>query len=268
MKISEQQIHLFQEKVLSFYEKHGRDLPWRKTTNPYKILLSEVMLQQTQVSRVIEYYTQWIARWPTIESLAEASRKDVLQAWMGLGYNRRAVHVHQAAHAIAKTFDGDVLQAMDHFDEVPGIGPYTSQAVRIFASNADIVTVDTNIRRILIHEFSLPEGLSSKALWSLAERCLPKGRSCEWHNALMDYGALLMTSRKTGIRPLTTQSRFEGSDRQIRGMILRSLLQHPSSLAELKKKINVKTSRLKTILDKMLHEGLISVHDNEYVIKE
>lgn len=268
MNISDQQIRLFQKKVLSFYTQHGRDLPWRKTTDPYKILLSEVMLQQTQVSRVIEYYTQWTSRWPTIESLAEASQKDVLRAWMGLGYNRRAIHLHQAARAISKTFDGDVLKAMNSYDEVPGIGPYTSRAVQIFSSNADIVTVDTNIRRILIHEFLLSENLSPKVLWLLAERCLPSGRSREWHNALMDYGALLMTSRKTGIRPLAIQSRFKGSDRQIRGIVIRSLLQHPSPLSELEKITNVNTIRLKKILNKMIQESLISAYDNQYTIKE
>jgi len=268
VNISDQQIRLFQEKVLSFYTQHGRDLPWRKTTDPYKILLSEMMLQQTQVSRVMEYYMQWIERWPTVESLAEAPWKDVLKAWMGLGYNRRAVHVHQAAQTIANTFAGDILQAMEHYEKVPGIGLYTSRAVRIFASNADIVTVDTNIRRIFIHEFSLPENISSKELWSLAEQCLPKDQSRTWHNALMDYGALLMTSRKTGIRPLTMQSKFEGSDRQIRGMILRQLLQCSSSLEELKMITKINTSRLQKILEKMIQEGLISLSNNRYSIQE
>ncbi len=268
MKISDQQICLFQEKVLSFYRQYGRDFPWRKTTDPYKILLSEVMLQQTQASRVIEYYMQWIRRWPTVGALAEASRKDVLKAWMGLGYNRRAVHVHQAAQTITKIFAGNVLQAMEHYEEVPGIGPYTSRAVRIFASNAGIVTVDTNIRRIFIHEFSLPENISSKELWSLAEQCLPKDQSRKWHNALMDYGALLMTSRKTGIRPLTTQSKFEGSDRQIRGMVLRHLLHHPSSFEELKTTTKVNMPRLQKILEKMLQEDMIFIRNDRYRIKE
>jgi A/G-specific adenine glycosylase len=265
---SPERIQEFQKKVFSFYQKNKRDLPWRKTTDPYKILLSELMLQQTQVNRVILYYEKWIARWPAIDALASASLAEVLQAWMGLGYNTRAVNLHKAARKIVTEFDNDVIEAMKQYKEIPGVGRYTSQAVQIFSTNADLVTVDTNIRRIFIKEFHLPEKVSDKELWGLAERCLPKGRSREWHNALMDYGALHLTSQKTGIKPKTQQSRFEGSDRQIRARILRCLLNDTMSLSELKKTFRIEQKRLRRILDKMVTEKIIVNKNNSYQLNE
>ena len=250
-------IRRFQKKIFSFYTKNKRDLPWRKTTDPYKILLSELMLQQTQVNRVKHYYERWIEKWPTIETLAIASLPEVLQMWMGLGYNTRAVNLHKTAQVIVSEFKGDVLAAMKHYKQLPGIGKYTSQAVQIFSTNADLVTVDTNIRRILISEFHLPTTISDVELWSLAETCLPKGLSRDWHNALMDYGALHLTAQKTGIKPKTQQSRFEGSDRQIRAQILRGLLQKSLTFSELEKLVHIDRERLKPILEKMIKEHII-----------
>ena len=268
MGISNEKIVKFRRKVFTFFKNHGRDLPWRMTEDPYKILLSELMLQQTQVSRVITYYTSWVQRWPTIQLLATASRHEVLQAWMGLGYNTRAIRLQKAAQIIVKEFQGDVITAMNNYKAIPGVGRYTSQAVLIFAANADLATVDTNIRRIFIHEFSLPETVSEKTIWGLAQRCLPKGRSRDWHNALMDYGALHLTARKTGIPPKTKQPRFEESDRQLRGRIIRLLLQKDQGFAQIKKLFEVDEPRLQIILDKLAHEGIISRKNDRYHLKE
>ena len=265
---SPERIQEFQKKVFSFYQRNKRDLPWRKTTDPYKILLSELMLQQTQVNRVILYYEKWIARWPTIDVLVSAMRAEVLQAWMGLGYNTRAVNLHKAARKIVTEFGNDVLEAMKQYKEIPGVGRYTSQAVQIFSTNANLVTVDTNIRRIFIKEFNLPEKVSDKALWELAERCLPRGKSRDWHNALMDYGALFLTAKKTGIKPKTQQSQFEGSDRQIRARILRCLLKEKMSLSELEKTVRIEQIRLRQILDKMMNEKIIMTKNNSYQLNE
>ena len=265
---SPERIQEFQKKVFSFYKKYGRELPWRKTTDPYKILLSELMLQQTQVNRVILYYEKWISRWPTIHALASASLAEVLQAWMGLGYNTRAINLHKAARKIVAEFNNDVLEAMKQYKEIPGVGRYTSQAVQIFSTNANLVTVDTNIRRIFIKEFNLPEKVSDKALWELAERCLPRGKSRDWHNALMDYGALFLTAKKTGIKPKTQQSQFEGSDRQIRARILRCLLKEKMSLSELEKTVRIEQIRLRQILDKMMNEKIIMTKNNSYQLNE
>jgi A/G-specific adenine glycosylase len=266
--IPQEKIQRFQKKVFSFYKRYRRKLPWRKTSDSYKILLSELMLQQTQVNRVILYYEKWITRWPTIDALASASLAEVLKMWIGLGYNTRAVNLHKAARKIVTTFDSDVLEAMKQYKEIPGVGRYTSQAVQIFSTNTDLVTVDTNIRRIFIHEFNLPETVTDKALWELAERCLPRGKSRDWHNALMDYGALFLTAKKTGIKPKTQQSKFEGSDRQIRARILRCLLKEKMSLSELEKTVRIEQIRLTQILDKMMNEKIIMKKNNSYQLNE
>jgi A/G-specific adenine glycosylase len=266
--ISHDEIQRFQQKIFSFYQQNKRQLPWRNTTDPYKILLSELMLQQTQASRVVSYYTKWIARWPTLKALASASRAEVLQAWMGLGYNTRAVHLHQAVQKIAAEFEGDVIAAMKQYNEIPGVGRYTAQAVQIFSTNADLVTIDTNIRRIFIAEFHLSENISARNLWEYAEQCLPRGRSREWHNALMDYGALHQTAKKTGIHSLSQQSSFEGSDRQIRAAVLRFLLSGPSSFEIIHGTLGGEQKRLRKILGKMADEEILVQQNKRYQVKE
>jgi len=261
-------IQRFQQKVFSFYQRYGRKLPWRNTTDPYRILVSELMLQQTQVLRVIPYYEQWIARWPTLVALASASRADVLKVWMGLGYNTRAVYLHKAVQKIVAKYDGDVIAAMKQHQEIPGVGRYTAQAVQIFSTNADLVTVDTNIRRIFIAEFHLSEDLSTRKLWEVAEQCLPLGRSREWHNALMDYGALQQTAKKTGIRPTSQQSQFDGSDRQLRAAILRLLLRGPCLFDTIHDVVGGEQMRLRKILGKMVDEELLVLQNKRYQVKE
>jgi A/G-specific adenine glycosylase len=263
-----EEIQRFQQKIFLFYQQNKRELPWRNTTDPYKILLSELMLQQTQVSRVVSYYETWIARWPTLEALASASRAEVLQAWMGLGYNTRAVHLHQAVQKIVAEFDGNVIAAMKQYKEISGVGRYTAHAVQIFSTNANLVTVDTNIRRIFIAEFHLPEDLSTRELWEIAAQCLPQGRSREWHNALMDYGALQQTAKKTGIRPASQQSSFEGSDRQIRAAVLRLLLSGPASFGTIHHTLGGQQMRLRKILSKMVNEKLLVLQNERYQVKE
>jgi A/G-specific adenine glycosylase len=186
--------------------------------------------------------------------------------WMGLGYNRRAYYFHQTAKIIYQDFNGDILGAIKKYNKVPGIGVYTSKAVQIFSKNADIATVDTNIRRIYIHEFQLPDTISNSEISVIAERCRPKGRSREWHNALMDYGALKMTAATTGIKPKTQQSKFNGSNRQIRAKILRSLLENPLPLIEIQQHLNVEKERLEQILEKMVDEGIINYENEMYQV--
>ncbi len=269
--ISPQGIRQFRKKILSFYAKRKRDLPWRRTADPYAILLSEVMLQQTQVDRVIVYYNKWLRKWPTIHNLANAERASVLREWLGLGYNNRARNLHETAKIISGKHRGDVLAALKQYKELPGIGPYTSRAVRIFSTNEGIITVDTNIRRILIHEFGLDEKITDRQLGEVAEKCCPKGKGREWHNALMDYGATFLTSRRTGIRPKTSQGRFEGSDRQIRSKVLRLLLSKGKiSFDELKKELRMIVEcsgvRLRRILGNMEADALIRQRNGKYII--
>jgi A/G-specific adenine glycosylase len=266
VKIPLKKINQVQEEILSFYFKNKRDLPWRKTQDPYKILLSEFMLQQTQVNRVIEYYNKWIERWPTIKDLSLASFQDVLSEWMGLGYNRRAPYLHNTSKIIVNNYNCGVLSAMQEYKKLPGIGKYTARAVRIFARNEDIATVDTNIRRILIHMFDLSRDISDNTLFEIAEACVPKNMSCIWHNALMDYGALYLTSRKTGIKPKSKQSIFEGSNRQIRGKILRLLIKECYDRKKLSDILDIEQNRLDNILNKMVQEMLISKQHDCYMI--
>ncbi|MBW2982971.1 Fe-S cluster assembly protein HesB [Candidatus Woesearchaeota archaeon] len=262
------QVEALQRKILDFYEKQGRSLPWRKTTDRYKVLVSEIMLQQTQVDRVTQKYEAWIKRFPTAKALAEAPLSDVLKLWSGLGYNNRAKRLHDAAKKVVEESDGEIPDDEEDLKRLPGIGPYTARSVLIFADNRDLATVDTNIRRILIHELGLPETTTEKELFDQAEKLLPKGRSRDWHNALMDYGALHLTSRKSGIRPKTRQSRFQGSKRQVRSTLLKHALERGSVTEQEAEELFPDTEHdVKGILEDLEKEGLLEKGEKDYKIK-
>ncbi len=224
IELERERIERLQEKVFDFYRGNKRMFPWRETTDRYAVLVSEIMLQQTQAERVVEKFLAWLERFPDIRSLANASLKDVLASWSGLGYNARGQRLQRCAKIIDSEYAGVVPSLQEKLIGLPGIGFYTSRSIPIFADNLDIATVDTNIRRIYIHEFGLPEIIKPGELLSLAEEILPAGRSRDWHNALMDYGALFLTGRKTGVRPVTRQSKFKGSKRWYRGRIVKALV--------------------------------------------
>ena len=173
---------MLQKTILSWYAKFGRKLPWRETTDPYKILVSEMMLQQTQVDRVIPKYHAFLKRFPTVKSLADTPVAEVLQYWSGLGYNRRALYLRRCAQALAgKNFPQDV----NSLQQLPGLGSYTAAAVLSFALNKDVVVIDVNIS-LLFKRIFYPR----KDVEKIAEEVLPLGRSRDWHNALMDIGSL------------------------------------------------------------------------------
>jgi A/G-specific adenine glycosylase len=200
-----------QTALLAWFAEHSRDLPWRRTRDPYAVLVSEVMLQQTQVPRVIPRYLEWIARWPTVEALAAAPLHDVICAWQGLGYNRRAVNLHRAAQIVAaKGWPEDLT-------ELPGVGDYTAAAIRRFAFGEAVLPIDTNIRRVLERtggEFG-PE--AAEALMDLgATVCLARVPRCGECPL-----AAACPSRGSRYEPLRKQSRFEGSFRQRRATALR-----------------------------------------------
>jgi A/G-specific adenine glycosylase len=222
-RLTSEQIRALRRKILGYYRQHGRDLPFRNVTDPYKIAVAEIMLQQTPVERVLPKYSAWIARWPSWRSLAKAGDRQLLTMWSGLGYNRRALYLGRMAQTIVTEHGGELPADEKTLCALPGIGPYTSRAILIFAFNRPLVTVDTNVRRVLIHELGLPHSISAKPLERIAQQVLPPRRARDWHNALMDYGAMALTARKSGIKPLSRQSRFEGSIRQIRGEIVRQL---------------------------------------------
>ena len=236
--------------IFRWFAVHGRDLPWRQTRDPWAVLVSECMLQQTQVDRVIPKYLDFLRRWPTPAALASASLREVLASWSGLGYNRRAKYLHSAALAICTRFEGKVPLDLNSLLSLPGIGRYTAAAIVSFADNGDVVLWDTNIRRIFMRvlhggEFArrLPD---DRALEETLESLLPRGRSRDWHGALMDFGSAVCVGRAPACRTcplaalctaapsflvsvspraalLRPQSRFEGSRRQVRGAIVRLL---------------------------------------------
>lgn len=266
--ITAKQIKAFQKKILKYYDSKGRELPWRKTRNRYNIFVSEIMLQQTQVSRVIEKYKEWLKAFPTVQKLAEAKLSDVLRVWSGLGYNSRGKRLWEAAKIIVEQYKGKAPQRVEELIALPGIGPYTARSILIFADNRNIATVDTNIRRIFIHEFKLSETIPDKDLFMLAEKILPKGKSRDWHNALMDYGSHILTSKETGIRPKTQQSKFKGSRREYRAKIIKYLTQHQLiSLAQAKKEFSKCSQDLKSIFEELEKEELIKKEKQSYSIQ-
>ena len=182
------------------------------------------MLCQTQVSRVIVYYNQWMKLFPSVEVLAQATNTEVLSARSGLGYNSRGLRVKQSAEKIVNGWKFPTTY--EDLISLPGVGDYVASAILAFAYNQDIAVIDTNIRRILIHQYTLDEKTSLKDLKILALEILPRGYAREWYNALMDYGALELTAKRSGIRPTTRQSKFEGSRRQVRAWIVKEIINY------------------------------------------
>jgi A/G-specific adenine glycosylase len=209
--------------LLAWFAEHGRDLPWRRTRDPYAILVSEVMLQQTQVERVVARYLEWLERWPTVDALAEASTADVIRAWQGLGYNRRGLNLLRAAHHVARNGWPEDLTVL------PGVGPYTAAAVRNFAFGAHVLPEDTNVRRVRErtgHRFS---ARAAQALMDLgATVCLARIPRCDSCPLAGDC-----PSRGRRYEPQRKQSRFEGSFRQRRARTLRLVSAGDRPLAEL-----------------------------------
>ena len=209
--------------LLAWYAEHSRDLPWRRTRDPYAILVSEVMLQQTQVPRVVPRYLEWIERWPTAEALAAAPRSEVILAWQGLGYNRRAVSLHRAAQVVAE------LGWPDDLTRLPGVGPYTAAAIACFAFGRDVVPEDTNVRRVRDRTGVAFDGECAQALMDLgATVCLARVPRC-----IVCPLAAGCPSRGRRFEPARRQGPFEGSFRQRRSQTLRLVAAAPQALDEL-----------------------------------
>jgi A/G-specific adenine glycosylase len=212
-----------EELLLDWYARECRDLPWRRTRDPYAILVSEVMLQQTQVERVIPRYVEWLERWPTADTLAAAPLADVIRAWQGLGYNRRGVNLHRAAQVVADHGWPDDLT------ELPGVGPYTAAAVGNFAFGRAELPVDTNVERVRARTGVTFTPNAAQALMDLgATICLARIPRCERCPL-----ATACPSRGRRYEPRRKQSRFEGSFRQRRAATLRLVAERPRTLAEL-----------------------------------
>lgn len=252
------------------YFEEGRDfLPWRATRDPYKILISEVMLQQTQVDRVIPYYKKFVRTYPTAAVLARVSFKNVLSHWQGLGYNRRAKYLQSAAKILVKK---GFPKKVEEIEELPGVGPYTARAIAAFAYNQPTVFVETNIRTVFFYHLGTRGKFSDEQLLPLVKYALENSGldPREFYAAMMDYGTYL---KAKGIKlnhksaHYVKQKPFKGSARELRGAIVRELLIHRATLSTLSHHIPRSKEELVGELARLAAEGLITLHGRYFEIK-
>ncbi len=269
--LTTKEIKIFQEKVYAYYRFHRRYFPWRRTTNPYNIVVSEIMLQQTQVERVHGKYLEFINAFPDFDTLASASQKDVLAVWQGLGYNRRALALKRLAENVVSIHGGTLPRDVEALSSLPGIGKTTAGEILAFAFNIPSVFIETNIRRVFIHEFfDGEEDVKDTEILPLVEATVDEENPREWYWALMDYGSML---KRNVVNPnrrsahYTRQTPFEGSDRRIRGLVVKRLLNHmPLSAERLVEETGVGLDHLKRILAGLVGEGFIREDNGLYKI--
>jgi A/G-specific adenine glycosylase len=271
----EQKIQAFQTAVWRHYRTTGRhDLPWRSpepdgSFDPYKILVSEIMLQQTQVARVVPKYQLFLERFPSFAALSAAPLGDVLRVWSGLGYNRRAKYLWLCAGRVVAEYGGKLPQTSAELIKLPGIGANTAGAVLAYAFHQPVLFVETNIRTVFIHHFLADQqAVDDRQILDLVARTLPE-EPRTWYWALMDYGSHLkqiVGNLNTLSKHYAKQSRFEGSARQVRGQILRLLAAEPKTLQELKKAVT--DERLPQILRTLLAEGMVAKSATSYKLQD
>jgi A/G-specific adenine glycosylase len=276
--MTQKQINTFRQLVLDFYSANRRDLPWRQTTDPYSIMVSEIMLQQTQVDRVIPKYLSWIERFPASKILAESTLREVLSYWSGLGYNRRGQNLLRAAQVLESEHGGSFESFKNTFNlkkdpltSLPGIGPYTAAAIRAFAFSEPVIMIETNIRTVYIHHF-FPKSqvVSDQELMPIIEATLDRDNPKNWYNALMDYG----THLKAGVGNLNRQSKsytkqaaFAGSDRELRGKVIRYLIHNsPVDTYVLSTMFTHDVKRFEKIIAQLTNEALIVLDENDRLL--
>lgn len=250
----------FRSLILKFWRAHGRhDLPWRMTTDPYAILVSEVMLQQTQVSRVQERWGIFLKEFPSVRHLARAPLVSVLRLWQGLGYNRRALNLQRMAQAVVAHHGGVIPQTHSELIALPGVGPYTAGAVMAFAFGTAHSVIETNIRRVYLHHFFSDEvSVTDQQILPVVERTLDRRDPRRWYWALMDYGAHLKTlvvnpNRRS--RHYTRQVVFAGSHRQLRANVVRTLLLAKGSVSLARLRRLHDDPRLDDVVRELVSEG-------------
>lgn len=288
-----------QKTLLTWFAAQARDLPWRRTRDPYQILVSEVMLQQTQVDRVLPYFARFLAAFPDVHTLAAAETADVIRLWSGLGYNRRAVNLQRAARAVVDRFGGEFPRDVATLRELPGIGAYTAGAIAAFAFERDVAFLDTNMRRVINRLLFGIEPLAEATLLAAAERLVPAGRSWTWNQALIEFGALQCTARRPAciICPLQAEcaafpvvqselaatkpgadgikrERFESTSRYFRGRIVEVLRSLPPdeesgiTMGELGPRVRADYSTehdpwLRALVDGLHRDGLAHIAEDE-----
>jgi A/G-specific adenine glycosylase len=259
-------ITTFQRQLLAWYDLHRRNLPWRGDPDPYHILVSEVMLQQTGVERVRTAYTAFLEQFPTLMSLAQASTAEVLRAWRGMGYNRRALNLKRAAEVCRDTYSGQLPATIAELEQLPGIGRYTARAVACFGFGIQTEVVDTNVRRVL--SGLVGRDLSVREAEDAARQLLPPGQAADWNQALMDYGAMVYKAtpkrRKTATEPFVTTNRFW------RGRIIDALRQEGTLslpvLLETLPSENREEGRVRELVRVLHEEGMVSYDAEQDVV--
>lgn len=273
--MSPEAIQNFQESVWGYYRDHGRhELPWRQAAaegsfDPYRIMVSEVMLQQTQVNRVIPKFNEFVCTFPNVATLSEAPLADVLRLWSGLGYNRRAKFLWQAAGSVVSNFHGQVPQTIQQLATLPGIGLNTAGAIVAYGFNVPVVFIETNIRTVVLYCCYPDESqVTDKEILRIVQETLPEaGLTREWYWALMDYGSHLkhaVGNLSRAAAGYVRQSPFEGSTRQIRGAVLRLLQGGPKTSSDMRTAIN--DERLTVVLTGLMHDELIHEQGGRFIL--
>ncbi|QXO96408.1 A/G-specific adenine glycosylase [Methanospirillum purgamenti] len=255
-------IHRFNAMLSEFYLKNRRPMPWRDEITPYRVVVSEIMLQQTQVPRVLKKFEEFMQIFPDFAALAQASLEDVLRVWQGLGYNRRAKYLLQISQEIMNRWDGVVPDDPAVLQTLPGIGAATAGSIVVFAYDRPVVFIETNVRRVFIHHFFQDRGsVSDKEIYPVLNRTLDHTHPRDWYYSIMDYGTYLagaIENPNRRSRHYAVQSKFSGSDREIRGRILKILLDEgPTAVDIIHQKIQSEKERTDRILGQMIHEGLL-----------
>jgi A/G-specific adenine glycosylase len=262
-----QELRLFQTFIWQFYTSNKREFAWRNINNPYFIMVSEVMLQQTQTDRVVSKFEQFIAAFPNIHVLAEADLQDVLGVWQGLGYNRRGKALWENAQRIVKEFGGAVPDNPEILLTFKHIGPNTAASIVAFAFNKPVVFIETNIRTVFLHTFfKNKQSVHDKELMPLIAQTVDQFNPREWYYALMDYGVYLkkmLPNPNKRSAHYTVQSKFEGSDRQIRGRIIKKLTEVGKiAVDDLFDYLGVDDERFKKVLDGLIKDGMVYVFND------
>lgn len=266
MKLQPDDIGQFQETVWAYYREHGRSMPWRHDPSPFNVLVSELMLQQTQVARVLPKFDAFLYTCDNFADLARLPLSKVLNLWSGLGYNRRAKYLHQTARIVTHQFDGRLPDSLTDLVRLPGVGPNTAGAIAAYVFNQPVAFVETNIRTVFFHHF-FPErcDVDDKELLAIAEQVVDRTHAREWYWALMDYGSYLKQHRGGLLdisRHYRKQTPLVGSQREMRGRIVRALVGKSQTTTTLLKKAVGADERFETALAGLISEGLVTKHGN------